>query len=192
MAGDRYDEKDHRSWLLPTHSYAAAMTATPPAFKPPKPGLDEREALLGFLDWKRGAVLKTAEGLTDEQARWTPDGKLLPIAGIIHHLTYVETRWIDGRYLREKPPEPMPEREFAINAPLDQLVDAYVARGAKTNEIVRGAQSMDVECLGHESQSSRPGLDLRWVLLHLLEETAQHAGHADATREMLDGAKSTD
>jgi len=169
----------------------ARMTANAPAFKPPPFGGDEREVLLGFLDWKRGAVLKTAEGLDDEQARWTPEGRLLPIAGIIHHLTYVETRWIDGRYLRQQPPEPMPEREFAIHAPLAQLVDAYVERRAKTNEIVRSAPSLDVECLGHESQSPRPGCDLRWVVLHLLEETAQHAGHADSTREMLDGAHST-
>ena len=167
------------------------MTAKAPAFKAPPPGLPEREALLGFLDWKRAAVLKTAEGLTDEQSRWTPDGKLLPIAGIIHHLAYVETRWIDGRFLREKPPEAMPEREFAINAPLAELVAAYAERAVKTNQVVRSAPSMDVPCLGHESQSPRPGLDLRWVVLHLLEETAQHAGHADSTREMLDGAHST-
>jgi hypothetical protein len=169
----------------------ARMTANAPAAVPPPPGGDEREALLGFLDWKRGAVLKTAEGLTDEQARWTPEGKLLPIAGIIHHLTCVEGRWIDGRYLREEPPE-RTDREFEVKAPLADLIDAYVVRAAKTNEIVKSAPSLDVECLGHQSQPPRPGLDLRWVVIHLLEETAQHAGHADSTREMLDGARSTD
>ena len=43
---------------------------------------DERDLVLGFLDWKRAAVLGTAGGLSDEQARWTPDGNLLPIAGV--------------------------------------------------------------------------------------------------------------
>jgi len=64
------------------------------------PTADEREILLRFLHRQRQEVLATAEGLTDEQARWTPDGKLLPIVGIINHLTHVEWRWIEGRYLQ--------------------------------------------------------------------------------------------
>jgi hypothetical protein len=162
------------------------VTADPPAFD-----LDERETLLSFLDRKRASVLKTAEGLSDEQARWTPDGKLLPIAGIIHHLTQVETRWIDGRYLQQEPPEARPDLEFAVQAPLDELIDRYLARGRRTTEIVRGAPGLDADCPGHASQPPRPGLTLRWALVHLLEETAHHAGHADATRELLDGARST-
>ena len=163
-----------------------------PPDEPPPFDADEREALLGYLDWKRAAVLRTVDGLDDEQARWTPDGKLLPLAGIIHHLTQVETRWIDGRYLREEPPPADPDAEFADQSPLADLVDAYCRRRVRSNEIVRGAPSLDVVCEGHESQPPRPGLTLRWVLLHLLEETSHHAGHADATRELLDGRHSTD
>ena len=163
-----------------------------PPDEPPPFDADEREALLGYLDWKRAAVLRTVEGLDDEQARWTPDGKLLPLAGIVHHLTQVETRWIDGRVLREDPPPPDPDAEFATQRPLAEVIDAYCARRSKSNDVVRAAPSLDVECLGHPSQPPRPGLTLRWVLLHLLEETAHHAGHADATRELLDGRRSTD
>lgn len=168
------------------------MHADGPRHEPPPFDADEREALLGFLDFKRAAVLTTAEGLDDEQAQWTPDGKLLPIAGIIHHLTQVETRWIDGRFLRLEPPPADPDLEFANQQPLADLIDAYGARRVRSNEAVRSAPDLDVECAGHASQPPRPGLTLRWVLLHLLEETAQHAGHADATRELLDGHKSTD
>jgi hypothetical protein len=162
-----------------------------PAFTIPSPTPDERELLLGFLDWKRGAVLHTADGLTDDQARWTPDGKLLPIAGIINHLTQVETRWIDGRYLRADPPPPQPDIEFASQRPLADLVADYCTRRERTNEVVRAAPGLDVACLGHPSQPPRPGLDLRFVVLHLIEETSQHAGHADAARELLDGSHST-
>lgn len=163
-----------------------------PKDEPPPFDADEREALLQFLDWKRAAVLKTAEGLDDERARWTPEGALLPIAGIINHLTHVETRWIDGRYLQLEPPQADPDVEFATRRPLRELVDEYRARAARSNEAVRSAPDLGVECVGHPSQPARPGLTLRWVVLHLLEETAHHAGHADATRELLDGRRSTD
>lgn len=161
--------------------------APPPGWPDPTP--DERELLLGYLDGRRAAVLRTAEGLTDEQARWTPDGRLLPIAGIINHLTHVEARWIDGRYLGEQPPAADPESEFPTTRPLAELVDGYCRRRVRTNEIVRAAPGLSAPCPG----GARPieGLDLRWVLLHLLEETAHHAGHADAARELLDGRRST-
>jgi hypothetical protein len=155
-------------------------------------GIDERETLLGFLDSKRASVLKTAEGLDDAQGRWTPKGALLPIAGILNHLTQVETRWIDGRYLQLEPPRADPDVEFASQRPLQELIDAYCVRRRTSNDVVRSAPNLEANCAGHPSQPPRPGLNLRWVLLHLLEETAQHAGHADATRELLDGRRSTE
>ena len=161
-----------------------------PDLKMPSLTRDERETLLGFIDWKRAAVLHTARDLSDEQAQWTPDGKLLPIAGLINHLAHVEARWIDGRYLQQDAPVADPDTEFASKRPLAELVDAYCERRVRTNEIVRAAPSLDVPCPG--GHRPLPDLNLRWVLYHLLEETSQHAGHADATREMLDGSKSTD
>jgi hypothetical protein len=169
---------------LPVHPAA-------PEFTPPTPTSDERDLLLGFLDWKRAALLDTANGLTDEQARWTPEGKLLPIAGIINHVTLVEARWVDGRYLRKEPPQDGAEVEFATQLPLEAIVAAYCERRLRTNEIIRSAPSLDAACLGHASQPPRPGLDLRYVVVHLIDETAQHAGHANATRELLDGHHST-
>jgi hypothetical protein len=60
---------------------------------------DDRELLLGWLRYLRGAVLRNLEGLEDEQARWTPNAKLIPLIGIVNHLTNVECRWIDGGFL---------------------------------------------------------------------------------------------
>ncbi|MGZ4677783.1 MAG: mycothiol transferase [Acidimicrobiia bacterium] len=68
-------------------------------FPPPGPvpaSADERELLLSFLRHQRELVVSTAVGLTEEQARWQPDGRLIPIIGIVNHLTHVEWRWIDG------------------------------------------------------------------------------------------------
>jgi hypothetical protein len=139
----------------------------------------------------------TADGLTDEQARWTPDGKLLPIIGIINHLTHVEWRWIDGRYLESEFPPRGEEFQLADDVALSDVIGAYRERERRTEEVVRAAPSLDVPCLGVEGTGPPAQvllgldapIDLRWIVLHLIEETAHHAGHADSTRELLDGSK---
>src|SRR4051794_24675577 len=65
----------------------------------PHPTSDERELLLGWLDHVRRSLLRKFDGLSEEQARWTPDGALLPLIGIVNHLTHVEWRWLDGKML---------------------------------------------------------------------------------------------
>jgi hypothetical protein len=62
---------------------------------------DERELLLRWLNFLRGAVLRKVDGIDHEQARWTPDGRLRSLLGIVNHLTHVEWRWIDGGMLGE-------------------------------------------------------------------------------------------
>jgi uncharacterized damage-inducible protein DinB len=142
---------------------------------------DERELLLSWLDYLRGGVLRKAEGLSDEQARWRPDGKLTSVLGIVNHLTHVEWRWIDGGFLGAVVSRS--EEEFAPDASMgvDAAVAAYRARAAATDATVRSLASLEVPC------RRKAGTNLRWVLLHLLNETGRHAGHADAVREMLDG-----
>src|SRR3954452_19847462 len=66
----------------------------PPGFPDGNP--DEHELLLAWLGFLRGAVLRKIEDLSDEQARWRPDGRLISLLGIVNHLTLVEWRWIDG------------------------------------------------------------------------------------------------
>jgi len=141
---------------------------------------DERELLLSWLGYLRGAVVRNVEGLTDEQARWTPDGRLISPLGIMNHLTNVEWRWIDGGMRGEQvtrsETEFTPGPELSVAAALA----AYRDRAAATDAAVRSMALSD-PC------RRQAGTDLRWVLLHLINETARHAGHADATRELLDG-----
>jgi uncharacterized damage-inducible protein DinB len=143
---------------------------------------DERELLLRWLQYLRGAVIGKIDGLGEEQARWRPDGALIPLLGIVNHLTKVEWRWVDGgifgRDTTRSEAEFAPGPELTVRA----AVAAYRARGAATDTAVR-AMPLDRACLAEE------GADLRWVLLHLINETARHAGHADATRELLDGTR---
>ena len=146
----------------------------------PRGHADERDLFLDWLRYLRVAVIRKIEGLTDEQARWRPDGALISLLGVVNHLTNVEWRWIDGAILggeverREEEFTPGPELTVAA------AITAYRERAAATDTAVR---QLSLDTPTREGC----GTDLRWVLIHLINETARHAGHADATRELLDG-----
>ncbi|MGH9080112.1 MAG: DUF664 domain-containing protein [Acidimicrobiales bacterium] len=142
---------------------------------------DETALLLSWLGYLRGAVLRDVEGLGDEEARWTPDGKLISLLGIVNHLTHVEWRWIDGGMRGRKVARSEEEFNPGSEMTLAHAVDAYLARALATDTAVRATSSLEEPC------HLVDGTNLRWVLLHLINETARHAGHADATRELLDG-----
>jgi uncharacterized damage-inducible protein DinB len=154
---------------------------TEPEPELPKTNPDERELLLGWLGYLRRAVLRKVDGLSDEDARWRPDGALISLLGIVNHLTHVEWRWIDGGLLGHEVSRS--EEEFSPGPEMEvqNALAAYRDRAARTDRAVRRMTSLAAPC------RRRNGTDLRWVLLHLINETARHAGHADATRELLDG-----
>ena len=142
---------------------------------------DERELLLRWLAFLRGAVIRKIEGLSDGDARWTPDGALLSLIGIVNHLTHVEWRWIDGAMRGNEVSKSEQEYTPGPELTVDAALVAYRERATATDAAVRSMPSLAEPCRwGHDT-------DLRWVLLHLINETARHAGHADATRELLDG-----
>ena len=142
---------------------------------------DERELLLSWLHFLRGAVLRKVQGLSEADARWRPEGALISLLGIVNHLTYVEWRWIDGAMLGAEVSRHEDELSPGPELTVDAAVTAYRARAAKTDEVVRSMPSLS------EPSTNGEGRDLRWVVLHLINESARHAGHADATRELLDG-----
>jgi hypothetical protein len=144
---------------------------------------NETELLLQWLGYLRGAVLRNVEGIEDAQAHWTPDGKLISLIGIVNHLTRVEWRWIDGGFGGADVSRAEAEFRPGPQLTLADAVAAYRARATSTNNAVR-ALSLDTKSA---ADSWAEGHDLRFVLLHLINETARHCGHADATRELLDG-----
>ena len=141
---------------------------------------DERELLLDWLAWLREAVGRKIDGLSEVDARWTPEGRLISLIGIVNHLTHVEWRWIDGTLRGEETSRLDTEFRPGPELTVASAVAAYRARAAATEIYVRATpltqQTLDAN-----------GTDLRFVLLHLINETTRHAGHADATRELLDG-----
>ena len=141
---------------------------------------DEIELFLRWLAFLRGAVLRKASGITDEQARWRPDGKLLHLVGIVNHLTGVEARWIDREMLGETVGKPADEYD-PPGLTITDAIAAYRARASATDATVRSIGDLTAPSnYGHDT-------DPRFVLIHLINETARHAGHADAVRELLDG-----
>ena len=155
------------------------MTDRPETPQPP-PTSDERELLLGWLDHLRTSIVRKLEGLDEEQARWRPDGALLPVLGVVNHLTHVEWRWLDGKMLGAETSRSEAEFQPGPELTVAEACARYRAREAETERAVRGLAVT-------EPCRDGSGRDLRWVLLHPVEETARHAGHADATRELLDG-----
>jgi uncharacterized damage-inducible protein DinB len=152
----------------------ADLTPQPPAIA------DEREQLLAWLGYLRASILRKLEDLTEEQARWTPDGALISVLGVVNHLTHVEWRWLDGTLLGAETSRNEAEFHPGPELTVAEACARYRAREAETARTVR-ALAVTEPC------RDGSGRDLRWVLLHLIEETARHAGHADATRELLDG-----
>jgi len=150
----------------------------------PRSSNDEKKLLLDWLGYLRGAILRKVDGLDDAQAHWTPGAKLLPLIGIVNHLTKVEWRWIDGGFGGAEVSRDEQEFNPEVELTLSQAVAAYRQQATDTDARVLSLT------LSHPSEpdSWAGGRDLRWVVLHLINETARHAGHADATRELLDGS----
>jgi uncharacterized damage-inducible protein DinB len=146
----------------------------------PPASADERDSLLAWLAFLRDAVIRKLEGLSEREARWRPDGKLISLIGIANHLTHVEWRWIEGGMRGAQVSRSEEEFTPGDDLTVDAAIAAYRERAAATETAVRQMSLSDSCAFGY-------GTDLRWVLCHLVEETARHAGHADAVRELLDG-----
>ncbi|PSK86261.1 uncharacterized protein DUF664 [Murinocardiopsis flavida] len=149
----------------------------------------EREVLESFLDYLREAVLAKATGLSDADARRALVPSDTTLAGMLVHLEIVERRWFQmtlhgrtreefgldfskGDTTWEVPPE----------ATLDSLADAYRAACADSRA---SAAEFGLDHTVPEAELGR--VSLRWIMVHMIEETGRHAGHADILREQTDG-----
>ncbi|WP_234995595.1 DinB family protein [Streptoalloteichus hindustanus] len=156
---------------------------------------DERDALLAFLAEQRAAVRRAAHGLTDVQAAATPSASDLSVGALVKHLVLVEDTWM--RLLRGEVHELLDEPTFGMEPgdTLDGLLADYDAAARRTEETVSGLSDLgrpvDITAMSPllPAGTSRSA---RWVLFHLVEETARHAGHADVIRESLDGSSALD
>lgn len=155
---------------------------------------DERSQLIGWLDLQRAIVHWKCEGLSDENAHRPvlATSPLMTMAGLVSHLRWVEFLWFEVVFLGRKAQGPQfddgPEDADMMvkGIPLDQLLKDYERQCEISNEII-AAHSLDT--VGRHPDFKVAAASLRWILIHMIEETARHAGHADTIRELLDGTK---
>ena len=154
---------------------------------------DERGALLSFLAEQRGGIRRAVLGLTEEQASSRPSASELSLAGLVKHVAEVEQGWI----ARAKGEAPAVERDASNWTDCFRLAEgetladqlAYWEKvAAETEAFFRAVPSLDDTFdLPDEPWFPDEAVSMRWLCLHLIRETARHAGHADIIRESLDG-----
>jgi hypothetical protein len=156
---------------------------------------DERTQLTGWLDLQRSFVRMKCVGLGEEDAhrKLLPTSPLMTVAGLVSHLRWNEyawfqlnligvpdtgqTPWTEGGH---------PDAEMLVDdVPLNQLLDEYDAECRRSNETIAGLE-LDVVEQGPYAAKGEAA-SLRYVLCHMIEETARHVGHLDILREILDG-----
>lgn len=152
--------------------------------------------LLGqYLDYQRETMLSKVQGLTRAQFVTAHSPSDLTLSGLLYHLALVEEDWTEVRFagLAERQPwatvdwEADPNWEFRTAVGLDpeQLLSRYREACERSRAVVSDATGLDQ--LSVKKLRDGRHFSLRWVLLHLIEETARHVGHADLLREAIDG-----
>ncbi|MFC1420515.1 DinB family protein [Streptacidiphilus cavernicola] len=152
----------------------------------------EREMLRAFLDFHRATLAMKCEGLSEEQLRRrSSPPSTLSLLGLVRHMAEVERAWfrrvLDGEDI---PLVWSDSGDYQVaydagEASRDEAFAAWEAEVARSREIERAAESLDVT--GY-SERWEEDVSLRMVILHLIHEYARHNGHADFLREGIDGA----
>jgi uncharacterized damage-inducible protein DinB len=155
----------------------------------------EQEGLLAFLAQARYTLKLTAYGLSDEQLRAAPSASPLSVGGLIKHCASTEENWLAT--IRNQP-QAADYEAYASNFALaegesiDEVLARYDRVASETEKTVA-----EIGDLGHQipvdhsvpwNRKDMTHFTVRWILLHLIEETARHTGHADIVRETIDGA----
>jgi len=146
----------------------------------------EKAVLLGVLDENRSLMLWKLEGLTEEQARQSTVASATTLLGLVKHLAYVEMWWfhdVVGGLSPEYPwSEEDPDADWRIepDETIESISQLYVDAVADSSAILAEVDLADTRVVRGEDRS------IRWVVAHMIEETARHAGHADIVRELID------
>jgi uncharacterized damage-inducible protein DinB len=153
---------------------------------------DEQTSLTEWLDYHRATLLQKCEGLSGEQlALASVPPSNMTLLGLLRHMLLVEWWWFEHIFANGPAPEPFdthddPEYEFTHLFPVQAETDTarFIEECEHSRGIVSAAGSLDEL----SKSTERDQRDLRWILLHMIEEYARHNGHADLLREAIDGA----
>jgi uncharacterized protein DUF664 len=157
---------------------------------------DELSLLSEFLDYHRATLVTKVSGLTRDLLAVRLGPSTLTLAGLVKHLALVEDSWFQEDLLGRDLPEPWASAPFdddrdwdfhsAVDDSPSELLDLYAAACERSRTAVA---EVGGDLLATMARPTRRGevFNLRWILLHMLEETARHNGHADLLRESIDG-----
>lgn len=158
---------------------------------------DERTTLLAFLDYHRATFLQKIDGLTAEQMNRRVGASSLTLAGLAKHLALVEDSWFQEDFLGLPMPEPWlsapfdDDRDWDFHSAVDDSPEhlrlLYQAACDRSRAVVAATPSLDALSVRISPREGK-AFSLRWIIVHLIEETARHNGHADLLREAVDGA----
>jgi hypothetical protein len=163
-----------------------------PSFPEPGTSSDVRDLFVRYLDYYRQTVEAKVRGLGPADLRssrlpsgWTP-------LELVKHLTFMERRWLVWGFLAEQVDDPwgddLDDRwHVAGDETLDGLLDALHAGGDRTREILQHADLTSSAAVGGRFTKEDDQPTLVWILFHVLQEYARHAGHLDIARELADG-----
>ncbi len=151
----------------------------------------ERETLEGSLDWYRAVVERKVDGLALDNAKrvMTPTG--MSALGVLKHLGWVERGWFRETFAGEDVEaidvdgDNTPEFVIGDDDTVESVIGFYRAEVEESRRVSRDALSLDA--LSANETLYRGHVTLRWIMVHMLEETARHAGHLDLMREDIDG-----
>jgi hypothetical protein len=148
---------------------------------------DERVMLEGFLDYYRDVIVNKVDGLSRADAGRVMVASGLSPLGIVAHLTEVEYNWFDAKFAgHPERLDPVKHRDFQLSSDdtVASIVDEYRAACAVARVIASKAALDDLSVQEHPFFGR---VSLRWIYVHMIEETARHAGHLDLMREQIDG-----
>src|SRR3990170_3325589 len=146
----------------------------------------ELEMLLAFMDWLRRAVVAKFEGVDELAARCRTLPSPTSMMGLLRHLTHVEMFWFQHSFAgRDTNPLRDDDCDFDVadGDTIADLVARYQVACDESREAIRGATPDTLA----KHPYNYPEINLRYVLIHMIEETARHAGHLDILREEMDG-----
>ncbi|MEP7201222.1 MAG: DinB family protein [Ilumatobacteraceae bacterium] len=157
---------------------------------------DEVTLLHSFLEYQRTILIRKAEGVTDAQSRLRIEPSEMTLLGLIRHMAEVERSWFRRRFADvEAPPiyysDSDPDGDFHPGDD-DTLEEAIVTLRSEIEFAQSSTAGVPLDTLAKANPPTQriPGWqpNLRWILIHLIEEYARHCGHADLLRQRVDGA----
>jgi hypothetical protein len=150
--------------------------------RPPRTAAGEKATLVEFLDYLRRAMLSNLQGAPEPQVRTAGVPSGTSVLGLVKHLSYVERFYFLGEEVSDWSATFRPTSDDTVEGVLASYREAV----SQANAIIDACEDLSEPAPNSPRPQSAP--TMRWILVHMIEETGRHAGHADILREQIDGA----